>query len=774
MRALRDRYAGEIRGGYPQIPRRVSGYNLDDLLPEKGFHVGRALTGSEGTLAMVLEAKVRLLHSPPARALLVTGYPEHAAAAEDVPALLDAGAIGLEGIDHKLLWDMGQHHQHPDAVALLPEGEAFLLTEFGGDSRAEAEDKARKALKAIGRSRDDGSVAVHADPEPQEQLWQVRESGLGATSYVPMERDHWPGWEDAAVPPEKVAPYLRDFDQLLAQHGYRAALYGHYGDGCIHCRINFDLRTDGGIRDWRRFLDEAADLVVSYGGSLSGEHGDGQARAELLEKMYGAELVKAMEQFKAIWDPRNRMNPHKVVDPYPIVSNLKLGAGYRPQQPRGLHFSYPEDGGSFAHAALRCVGAGACRETHSGTMCPSYMVTLDEEHTTRGRARVLNEMLLGDTITDGFRSDEVHQALDLCLSCKGCKGDCPVHVDMATYKSEFLSKYYKRRLRPRAAYSMGLIMLHARLAAEAPRLANALVRAPGLGALLKRAGGIAPEREVPPFAPETFQAWFERRGAVNPGADPVVLFPDTFNQYLHPEPLKATVEVLEAAGFRVVLPEQPVCCGRPLYDYGMLPTARRFLMRLVDTLGPHARAGTPVVGVEPSCIAVFRDELVNMLPHDEDAKRLSLQTLTLAEFLEQHASGWEMPRLHRRALVHGHCHQKAVMGMSAEQRVYERLGLDAELLDAGCCGLAGSFGFEAEHYETSVAIGEHRLLPIVRDAPEDTLLIADGFSCKTQIEQLTDRRALHTAQVIKMALEHGPEGVPGPRPEARYPDVVPA
>jgi FAD/FMN-containing dehydrogenase/Fe-S oxidoreductase len=771
MRALRDRYAEQIRAGYPPIPRRVSGYNLDDLLPEKGFHVARALTGSEGTLAMVLEAKVRLLYSPPARALLVTGYPEHAAAAEDVPALLEAGAIGLEGIDHKLLWDIGQHKDHPDAVALLPAGDAFLLTEFGGESREEAEDKARKALKAIGRSRDEDSVSVVSDPGEQEMLWEVRESGLGATSYVPMERDHWPGWEDAAVPPAKVAPYLRDFDRLLEQHGYRASLYGHYGDGCIHCRINFDLRTDGGIRDWRRFLDEAADLVVSYGGSLSGEHGDGQARAELLEKMYGAELVKAMEQFKAIWDPGNRMNPHKVVDPYPIVSNLKLGAGYRPAQPRDLHFSYPEDGGSFAHAALRCVGAGACRETQSGTMCPSYTVTLDEQHTTRGRARVLNEMLLGDTITDGFRSDDVHEALDLCLSCKGCKGDCPVHVDMATYKAEFLSKYYKRRLRPRAAYSMGLIMLHARLASRAPRLANALFRAPGLGGLLKRAGGIAPEREMPPFAHETFQAWFERRGAVNPRGRPVVLFPDTFNQFLHPEPLKATVEVLEAAGFRVVLPEQPVCCGRPLYDYGMLPTARRFLERLVAVLGPHARAGALVVGVEPSCVAVFRDELVSLLPHDEDAKRLSLQTLTLAEFLQQEAPDWEVPPLRRRALVHGHCHQKAVMGMSAEQQLYERMGLDAELLDAGCCGLAGSFGFEAEHHDISVAIAEQRLLPIVRDAPEDTLLIADGFSCKTQIEQLSERRALHTAQVIKMAIDHGPEGVAGPRPERQYPDV---
>jgi Fe-S oxidoreductase len=376
-------------------------------------------------------------------------------------------------------------------------------------------------------------------------------------------------------------------------------------------------------------------------------------------------------------------------------------------------------------------------------------------------------MLEGDTITDGFKSDEVHEALDLCLSCKGCKGDCPVNVDMATYKAEFLSKYFKGRLRPPEAYTMGLIMIHARLAARMPRLANALASR----SLVKRAGGISTEREMPPFAPETFQAWFERRGTVNPNGDPVVLFPDTFNNFLHPEPIKATVEVLEAAGFHVILPPQPVCCGRPLHDYGMLPTARRYLRRLVEVLGPHVRAGTHVVGVEPSCVATFRDELVNMLPHDEDAKRISLQTLTLAEFLQQHAPDWDVPKLRRRALVHGHCHQKAVMGMSAEQALYERMGLEAEMLDSGCCGMAGSFGFEARHYDISVKIGEHRLLPMVRDAAPETLLIADGFSCKTQVEQLTDRRPLHTAQVIKMALDHGPDGLTGARPERGYPDV---
>ena len=608
------------------------------------------------------------------------------------------------------------------------------------------------------------------DQSEEQQLWEVREAGLGATSYVPGERDHWPGWEDAAVPPERLGDYLRSFRELLDRYEYRAALYGHFGDGCVHCRINFDLKSAGGLRTWRRFLDEAAELVVSFGGSLSGEHGDGQQRAELLPKMYGEELLEGFREMKRIWDPDNRMNPHKVVDPYPILSNMKLGTGYSPPEV-DTHFAFGDDGGSFAHAALRCVGAGKCRDTTKGTMCPSFMVTKDEEHTTRGRARILYEMLEGGTITDGFRSEEVNDALDLCLSCKGCKGDCPVSVDMATYKAEFLSHHYKGRLRPRAAYSMGLIMFHARVARLAPRFANALTHTPGLSAALKRAAGLTANREAPPFAHQTFKDWFRERGAVNPQGDPVVLFPDTFNNFLHPETMKATALVLEDAGFRVVVPEPELCCGRPLYDYGMLDTAKVFWRRMLDTLAPHIREGIPVVGVEPSCVAAFRDELPGLMPHDEDAKRLSLQTLTLAEFLRDHAPDWQPPRLAAKAVVHGHCHQKAVMGMTAEEEIYGKLGLEFEVLDSGCCGLAGSFGFEADHDAISREIGEQRLMPAVRAADPATILIADGFSCKTQIDEMTERRALHTAQVIKLAIDSR-SGEVSAEPERDYPDVV--
>jgi len=774
LRDLRDRYAPLIRERYPDIPRRVSGYNLDELLPEKGFNVARGLVGSEGTLATVLEATVRLADSPPARSLLLCGYEDVWHAADHVPEVLEHGPIGLEGIDDVLIRDMKLLGMHTEEIGLLPEGRGWLFVEFGADSVEAADELAAQCMKSLSKKRDAPRMKLFDRPTNEARLWDIRESGLGATAFIPGEDDHWEGWEDAAVSPRELGSYLRGFRDLLERYEYRTSLYGHFGDGCIHCRIDFDLRSPGGLRRWRSFLDEAADLVLEHGGSLSGEHGDGQSRGELLEKMYGSELVAAFREFKAIWDPDNRMNPHKVVDPYPIVSNMKLGSGYAPPEPK-THFAYPEDGGSFAHAAVRCVGAGKCRDTSSGTMCPSYMVTLDEQHTTRGRSRILYEMLQGDVITDGFRSDEVHEALDLCLSCKGCKGDCPVSVDMATYKAEFLSRHYKRRLRPPQAYSMGLIMLHARLAALVPGLANAVAAAPGLSALVKRLGGISPKRQMPPFAQQTFKSWFSERTSVNPDGPPVVLFPDTFNNFLHPEPLKASVEVLEGAGFRVIVPMEHLCCGRPLYDYGMLDTARLFWKRMLAVLRPYIQDGVHVVGVEPSCLAAFRDELPNMLPYDEDAKRLSLQTLTLAEFLEQHARDeWEPPKLHRKAIVHGHCHHEATMGFGTDQQMLDRMGLDFEVLDSGCCGMAGSFGFERDHYDISVKIGERRLLPATREAARDTLVIADGFSCKTQVEELTDRRPLHLAQVMLMARDHGPAGPPGNEPERLYPDVEPA
>ncbi len=681
--------------------------------------------------------------------------------------VLAHGPIGLEGMDDVLVDDMMKKGIHPGELKLLPEGGGWLLVEFGGKSRREADDRALRLMDALKKAPHAPSMKLFDDPEEEHMVWLTRESGLGATARVPGGKDTWEGWEDSAVPPEKLGDYLRDLRALFKKHGYGCALYGHFGEGCVHTRIDFDLQTNEGIKTFRSFIEEAADLVVGYGGSLSGEHGDGQSKAELLPKMFGEELIGAFREFKAIWDPQGKMNPGKVVDPYRIDENLRLGADYNPPS-LVTHFQYPEDEGSFARATLRCVGVGECRRGDGKTMCPSYRVTREEMHSTRGRAHLLFEMLEGDPVDGGWRDEHVKESLDLCLACKGCKSDCPINVDMATYKAEFLSHYYEGRLRPAHAYSMGLIYWWARIAARMPRVANFFTQTPLLTGLAKALGGISAKRRMPPFATQTFTQWFRRRGPRNQGQPPVILWPDTFNNYFLPETARAAVEVLESAEFCVSVPQGSLCCGRPLYDFGMLTLAKRLLRQILIALQSDIAAGTPVVGLEPSCVAVFRDELVNLFPHDEDAKRLSKHTFTLAEFLEHKAADYEPAQLHRKAVVHGHCHQKAVMGMKAEEKLLSKLGLDLELLDSGCCGMAGSFGFTKEHYDISMKIGELVLLPAVRTAPKDTLILADGFSCREQIRQTTDRQALHLAQVLQMAMRQGPGGPTGDYPEAGY------
>jgi FAD/FMN-containing dehydrogenase/Fe-S oxidoreductase len=757
LKALVDTYADQIRARFPDIPRRVSGYGLEQLLPENGFHVARALVGTEGTCVTVLEATVRLVGSPPARALVVLGYPDVYTAADQVPAIMAHAPIGLEGFDDRMIDAMKKKGLHPDDVRLLPDGGGWLLVEFGGETRQEAGDKARTLMDALTKGDHAPAMKCFDDPAEQGQVWLVRESALGATALVPGLPLTWPGWEDSAVPPEKVGGYLRDLRALFERYDYDCSFYGHFGQGCIHVRIDFDLETAGGIATFRAFLDDAADLVVRYGGSISGEHGDGQAKAALLPKMYGDELVQAFREFKAIWDPGNTMNPGKVVDAFDPTDNLRLGTAYNPL-PVQTHFKFPDDHGSFSAATLRCAGVGKCRRQGSDdagdeTMCPSYMVTHEEEHSTRGRARLLFEMLQGDPLAHGWQEEKVHEALDLCLACKGCKHDCPVNVDMATYKAEFLSHYFTGHRRPVAAYSMGLIYWWARLAARAPGLVNFATQTPPLNALAKALGGIAPDRRIPAFAPQTFTDWFRARGPQGEGKPAVILWPDTFNNHFHPQTARAAVEVLEAAGYCVTIPERPLCCGRPLYDWGMLDRAEGLLRQILDTLRPQIAAGIPVVGLEPSCVAVFRDELLGLFPDDADARRLSQQTFLLSEFLVN--EGYTPPALHRRAVVHGHCHHKAVMTMDAEEKILGGLGLEYDVLASGCCGMAGAFGFErGDHYDVSIKAGERVLLPVVRAAAPETLIVADGFSCREQIAQTTDRRALHLAQLLQMAL-HG-------------------
>jgi len=777
LKSIADRYGDHIRRQFPNIPRRVSGYNLNHLLPENGFHVARALVGTEGTCATVLEATCRLVESPPARVLLVIGWPDIYLCADHVPEIMEYGPIGLEGFDNVIVKASRRMGINSEGLALLPEGSGWLLVEFGANTTAEAEAQAHRLMAALDRSTAPPAMRLLTDPRQARRIWEVRESSLGATSHVPGEPPRWEGFEDSAVAPEKLGAYLRDLRKLMNAYKYDGAFYGHFGHACVHTRMNYDLESAEGVRKFRQFMEEAADLVVGYGGSLSGEHGDGQARAELLPKMFGPELMQAFREFKAIWDPDWKMNPGKVIEPYRLDENLRLGPTYDPWQP-ATHFKFPDDHGSLASATLRCVGVGKCRRNEGGVMCPSFRVTREEEHSTRGRAHLLWEMTQGEVIKDHWQNEAVKESLDLCLACKGCKSDCPTGVDVATYKAEFVAHYYETNRRPLNALAFGNIDLWARAASHVPGLVNLTTQLPFLRDLAKLAAGIAVQRRIPAFAPQTFKQWWEKRwrGTGSPtrsgrakldsrrdaGAT-VLLWADTFNNHFLPDTAKAAVEVLEAAGFEVTVPRAHLCCGRPLYDVGMLDRAKSLLLDIMDELLPEIEAGIPIVVLEPSCAAVFRDELTNLFPKDERARALSQQVFLLSEFLEKHAKAFSLPKLARKALIHGHCHHKAIMKMTAEEAVLRRMGIDFTAPAPGCCGMAGAFGFEKEKYEVSKAIGELELLPAVRKAPTDWLIVADGFSCREQIAQETDRQALHLAEVLQMALREAtesPEGIP--------------
>ena len=764
LRDFRDKYADRIRKGFPRLERRVSGYNLPDLLPENGFNVARALVGSESTLVTILEATVLLVPNPNKRSLLVLGYPDIYTAADHVMEILEFNPTGLEGIDHLLFKFVQEKGDKKANLSLLPEGRGFLLVEFGGESKSDSDAQARKLMAWLKRhaGRNLPSMKLYDNPEEEELIWKVREGSLGSTAWVKTMPDTWEGWEDSAVPVPRIADYLRDLRDLLNKYDYHPTLYGHLGQGCIHTRIPFDLYTTPGIEKWRSFIDEATDLVVRYGGSFSGEHGDGQSRGEWLVKMFGPELMEAMREFKLIWDPQWKMNPGKIIEPYKMTENLRLGPDYNPPQAK-THFDYPDDRHSFARAALRCVGVGACRKMGGQTMCPSYMATLEEKDCTRGRARLLWEMLNGAELKDGWKSHAVFDALDLCLACKGCKHDCPVNVDMATYKAEFLSHYYRGRLRPRHAYAFGWIHIWSRLGSLAPGVVNFFGRAPLFSTMTKWLIGMEQTRKVPPLARQTFKHWFRDHPRLNATGPPVLLWADTFNNHYHPDTAQAAVEVLEDAGFRVEVPMANLCCGRPLYDYGFLDMAKGWLQQILTALQTQIRAGVPMVVLEPSCCAVFRDELMNLFPNNEDARKLHSQTFVLSEFLVQKAPHYQIKRLDRKALVQLHCHHKAVIGVEDEQAIMKKLGLDVQVPEPGCCGMAGAFGFErGDHHDVSIKCAERELLPAVRNSDKDTLIIADGFSCHEQITQLSDRQPLHLAQVLRKAIHEG--YLPPPEP----------
>jgi FAD/FMN-containing dehydrogenase/Fe-S oxidoreductase len=757
---LAERGEPAIRAELGRFGRQVSGYALQHLLPERGFDLARALVGSEGTCAVVTGATVSLVEPPPARALVLAGFDDLAAAADETPAIVERRPLALEAIDLGIVETLRRRR---GVVPALPAGGAWLYVEIGGDAAgaaAGAETLARELERTAGVR---GTLAV-ADPATQRALWRIREDGAGLATRLPDGREAWPGWEDAAVPPERLGAYLREFRALLDRHGRHGVLYGHFGGGCVHVRIDFDLQAAGGPARYRDFVEEAADLVASHGGSFSGEHGDGRARSELLPRMYSPRMIELFEEFKAIWDPRDLLNPGVLVRPARIDQDLRPAV---PGRPLPVTLRYPDDGGDLGLALRRCVGIGKCRASGGGVMCPSFRATRDERDSTRGRARTLQEMLAGGVVADGWRSTEVRDALDLCLSCKGCKRDCPVEVDMATYKSEFLHQHYRGRLRPASHYALGFLPLWARLASLAPALANRVTGSRRGGAALRRLGGIAPARPLPRFAARTLRSWWRSSGHARgdghagTGRD-VLLWVDTFTEHFTPEVGRAAVEVLEAAGFRVRLLARPVCCGLTWMSTGQLGIARRRLAHAIDAIEPAVRAGMPVVVLEPSCAAVLRDDVRALLGDDERVRAVMAATHTLAELLDRHAPAWSPGRLDRRVVVQTHCHQHAVLGSDADDRVLERAGASVERLDAGCCGMAGNFGFEASHYDVSVAVAEHAMLPALRTEPAATTVLADGFSCRTQIEQLAGRRAVHLAELLREAMGPGDPPRRGP------------
>ncbi|MGW5641254.1 FAD-binding and (Fe-S)-binding domain-containing protein [Saccharopolyspora sp. NPDC003752] len=745
LRALRDDTGDLVRRSFPDLARRVSGYNLDQLLPENGFHLARALVGTEGSCAVVLGATVQLVPSPPARAMTVLGFPDTYAAADEVPRLRGLDALAIEGLSAELVDVVRRRNPASPALPLLPGGRSWLLVESGGADQGEAEAAARRIAAAMGERAES---VIHTAPARMAALWKIREEGSGySTRMAGSER--WSGWEDAAVPPERLGSYLREFDALLASYGRRGVTYGHYGDGCIHVRIDFDLLSSPGATEYRDFLEAAADLVVAHGGSVSGEHGDGRARSALLARMYPPEVIKAFERFKAAFDPDDLLNPGQIVRPRPADADLRLLVA-PPRLPGRTELALHADSGDLAAATRRCVGMGKCLNTTGGVMCPSYRVTKEEKHSTRGRAHLLFEMLAGRVVRRGWRSPEVRDALDLCLSCKGCKSDCPVDVDMATYKAEFLHHHYRRRIRPAAHYSMGFLPLWLAAGHRAPRLANRVLAGP-LAPAIKRLGGIDARREVPQLAARTLQAWWSGRRTISDPTTRVVLFPDTFTNHFDPHIGRDAVAALEALGHAVEMPREPVCCGLTWHSTGQLRIARAVTRRTARLLRPQLDRGLPVVGLEPSCTAFLRNDALELAPHDPDVAALAAATKTFAEQVEPTRARWQR-ETGPEALVQVHCHQHAELGFAADQATLDATGTRARVLDSGCCGLAGNFGFERGHYDVSIACAEQVLLPAVRAADSGTEIVADGFSCRTQLRQTTDAEPVHLASLVARAL----------------------
>ncbi|MBM2614759.1 FAD-binding oxidoreductase [Actinoplanes sp. LDG1-06] len=732
LKTVMGKHLATARTEFDRFGRQVSGYAVQHLLPER-FDLTQAFVGSEGTLGIITKATVRLVVDSPVRVVVVLGFKDIVAAGEASPAVVAHRPTSCEGLDSRLL-DVLRARRGPDAVPPLPRGGAWLFVELAGDELGEVEARARE-LAGDGIADD---ALVVTDPATQARLWRIREDGAGLAGRSPADRPAWPGWEDAAVPPEKLGAYLARFDELVATYGMSSAPFGHFGDGCMHVRLDFPLDQPGGTKVMRDFVVDAAKLVGEFGGSLSGEHGDGRARSELLPHMYSADAIALFAGIKGAFDPGNLLNPGVLVDPDPVDADVRPASFPL----TGLKLAYPHDNGDLAQAVHRCTGVGKCRADNSaagGVMCPSYLATREEKDSTRGRARVLQEVVRGEL---PWSHPSVHESLDLCLSCKGCASDCPTGIDMATYKSEVLHQTYKGKRRPLSHYTLGRLPFWARLAGWTPGLANLGTRLPGIRGLALRLAGVDKRRSVPAFAKRPFRRTFKKVA----GGEPVVLFADSFSDAFSPEVAEATVRVLRAAGYEPRLPSGNVCCGLTWITTGQLDSAKRILSRTVEALAPDVRAGIPVVGIEPSCTAVLRSDIHELLPGDENAAAVAKSVRTLAELLAE-TPGWTPPDLSDVEVVaQPHCHHHAVLGWKADADLLASTGARVKRL-AGCCGLAGNFGVEIGHYEVSVAVAEQNLLPALDAAPE-AVVLADGFSCRTQVADLRDRPSVHLAQLL--------------------------
>lgn len=733
-----------LRTEFGRFDRQISGYSLEHLLPENNRNLAAMLAGTEGTAGMILEATVKVVPKSAAPALAVLGYPDMATAADDVVHLLPHKPLALEGLDAQLI-DVIRRAKGPEATPELPRGGGWLMVEIDGSDDAAA---LRDANALIADSSAIDAVVHPAGPEAT-RLWQIRADGAGLAGRTADGQQAWPGWEDSAVPPEHLGDYLRELQSLMDSHDLSGLAYGHFGDGCIHLRIDFPLATTP--ETMRDFMEQAARLAASYGGSLSGEHGDGRARSELLHTMYSAEALEAMAQFKGLFDPDDVMNPGVVVRPEPLDANLRRPAAETVMASDG--FAFAADGGDITSAIHRCVGVGKCRADARDTgqfMCPSFTATRDEKDSTRGRARALQEMLNGGVVSDGWSSPEVHEALDLCLSCKACANDCPTGIDMATFKSETLHRTYQGKLRPRAHYTLGRLPQWLRLAGPFARLVNVLGKITPLRKVMLATMGADGRRSLPELAAKPFRRLRKNlTPAHRPTGTKVVLWVDSFTDSLSPEIALDAITVLEAAGCDVKIAEPGICCGLTLISTGQLTAAKRKLTNTVEVLNPYVEAGYTVVGLEPSCTATLRSDLVELLPQDPAAAAVSNQVKTVSELLT--TLDWEPPQLDRKLLVQPHCHQYAIMGFETDQKLLEKLGCDVEI-SSGCCGLAGNFGMEQGHYDVSVKIAEDGILKKIDESPDRDVL-ADGFSCRTQITDLDGTSTKHLVQIIAEQLK---------------------